>query len=141
MNDVIVPATERLSDFPFALGYQQQVLQQTRAFYERMLQQAAGDQQLRCELAEIHDRLGYLAAEIGQDAEPAYGKRLSILADLVKLLKARTLPRRLERVTHLAGCLVCDRSAARRGPPAAADLVGYSAKISLVEFPSNDEYR
>ena len=62
LSEVIGPATQRLYDFPFAHGYRQEVLEQARVFYGRLLQQAEGDPELRRELAQIHRTMGQLAS-------------------------------------------------------------------------------
>ena len=105
MSDVIGPATERMIDFPFAQGYRQEVLEQARVFYERLLQQAEGDPELRRELAQIHRRLGQLGLEQRrQDAEPAFRRSLAILEDLAQGVSRTTRTIARTRAGRTLGC-------------------------------------
>jgi serine/threonine protein kinase/tetratricopeptide (TPR) repeat protein len=83
VSDVIRPAADRMSNFPYAQAYQFEVLEQARSFYEQILQQAAGDAETRREMAQIHYSLGKLARDTGGDAEPDFLKSVSMLEDLV----------------------------------------------------------
>ena len=118
LRDVIAPATERLFDFPFAQDYRQEVLEQARVFYERILEKAERDPELRLELAQIHRSLGYVTLETGQNAEPAYRRSLAILAELAKEFPAE--PRYREQLGWARGPL-CEPIHGGRGASARCD--------------------
>ena len=141
MSDVIGPTTDRLSNFSFAYGYRREVLALARDFCERLLQQAKNDPELRRQLADIHDRLGWLALEIGRDAEPAYRQRLSILADLVKEFPSNLRYREDLSASHF-GLAVWYAIDLRLEEALQQQRISLEIRRDLAaEFPSNDEYR
>jgi serine/threonine protein kinase len=141
MSDVIAPATERLFDFPFAQDYRQEVLEQARVFYERILQQAEGDPELRFQLAQIYGSLAYVAVQIGQDGEPAYRRSLSILDDLTKEFPKN--PRYRDELSKFTSWLAVWYSIDLRLEEALQQYrIALAIKRDLAtEFPASDDYR
>ena len=141
MSDVIVPATERLFDFPFGHEYQGEVLEQARVFYERLLQQAEGDPELRRELAQIYRSRGYFDLGTGQDGEPEYRRSLAILADLAKEFPGE--PRYREELGWAHFWLgVWDLMDLRLEEALEQFQITMDITQDLAaEFPANDQYR
>ena len=84
------------------------MLEQARVFYERMLQQAEGDPEVRRELAQIYRGLGDFDLRHRQDGEPDYRQSLAILDDLAKEFPGEPRYREDLGGAHLAVRLVCD---------------------------------
>ena len=141
MSDVIVPATERLIDFPFAQGFQGEVLEQARVFYERMLQQAEGDPEVRRELAQIYRGLGDFDLNTGQDGEPEYRRSLAILDDLAKEFPGE--PRYREDLSGAHFWLgVWYAMELRLKESLQQSRIALEVMQDLAaEFPANDQYR
>ena len=141
MSDVIGPATERMFDFPFAQDFRQEVLEQSRAFHERLLQQAPGAPELRCQMALIHRRLGLAAHQIGQDPEPELRRSVAILDDLAEEFPSNAGYR--EELSKAHGLLsFCIQSSLKLEEAVRQRRISLEIMQDLAaEFPSNEEYR
>ena len=94
VSQIIQPATERMSDFPYAQEYQREVLEKARAFYAQVVSQASDDSELIREMAKMHQLIGEAAYNAGQDSLPHFRQSISLLEQIETRLPANADCRR-----------------------------------------------
>ena len=94
VSQIIQPATERMSDFPYAQEYQREVLEKARSFYSQVVSQASDDLALIREMAKMHQLIGEAAYNAGQDSLPHFRQSILLLEQIETRLPANADCRR-----------------------------------------------